>query len=177
VIARVAMLAGLGCGLAVIAAPAAGAMPAALPSPVMPVPVGPGQGSQTAASASLSTVRAGARPVALTLRLRYEMICGRPGAGAVVVVLPQAVSVPASIAPAAVLVNGHRTSRVRVSGHTVSIALPAKGGITCHVVAPGVLELVFTRSARLGNPAASGTYAIHVRRNALRFVASVRIAA
>lgn len=131
-----------------------------------------------AASASLSSTRAGARPVALTVKVHYEMVCGQPGPGRVVVTLPKAADVPAKIDSAAVLVNGNPTPSVSVSGHTVSIAMPLKRpGVSCMVVGPGLLTLTLTRAAGIGNPKSAGTYTIRVLRNALSFTTSVSISA
>ena len=130
-----------------------------------------------ATSASLSTTQAGAKPVALTLKLHYEMVCNQPGLGKAIVTLPQASSVPARIDSAAVLVNGKPAPAVSVSGHDVSITMPARRGVTCMVMGPGTLTLTLTRAAGLGNPAQAGTYTIRARRNTRTFQAKVHISA
>jgi hypothetical protein len=161
-------------GVGLLLAAAALAAPATAATP----PVGPGGPNRPAATASLSTPRAGAKPVALTLKLRYDMICGQPGAGKAVVTLPSASAVPRRIDSSAVLVNGKPSPAVSVSGHDVSIAMPLKRpGVSCMVVGPGTLTLTLTRAAGLGNPARAGTYAIRAHKNAQAFVASVAIAA
>jgi hypothetical protein len=131
-----------------------------------------------ATSASLSTAKAGAKPVALTLKLHYEMVCDQPGLGKAIVSLPTASSVPQRIASAAVLVNGKPAPAVTVSGHDVSITMPARrSGVTCMLVGPGTLTLTLTRAAGLGNPAKAGAYTIRVRRNTRSFRAGVHISA
>jgi len=139
------------------------------------VPVGPTPGSGI--TATLSSSKAGTKPVVLTLRLRFEMVCGQPGPGTAVVILPAAATVPASIDASAVLVNGKPTSFVDVSGHDVTIAMPTHKGITCLSIGPGTLTLVLTRAAGIGNPGSAGTYMIRVHRRTLEFAAPVHITA
>lgn len=116
--------------------------------------------------------------MSLTVKLRYEMVCGDPGRGQAIVTLPDAAFVPGRIDRAAVLVNGKPTSAVRVSGHDVSIAMPPRHkGISCMSIGPGTLTLELTRRAGLGNPKAAGMYTIHVRHNADAFEAGVHISA
>ena len=131
-----------------------------------------------ATAAALSTTKAGAKPVALTLKVHYEMQCNQPGLGKALVQLPQASSVPARIDRAAVLVNGTPAPAVSVSGHDVSITMPARrSGVTCMIMGPGTLTLTLTRAAGLGNPARAGAYMIRVHRNAQTFQAAVHISA
>lgn len=130
-----------------------------------------------APTATLSTPKAGARPVALTVTVHYEMVCGQPGRGSVVVAFPRAAFVPTSIDRAAVLVNGKTAPAVSVSGHGVSIAMPLPHGVTCMSIGPGALALTFTRAAGVGNPPRPGVYTILVHRNAQTFEARVRISA
>lgn len=164
-----------GVGSALAAAVFAAAATAANPGPI---PVDPGGPNMPAASATLSTTRAGAKPVALTLKLHYEMVCNQPGLGKAIVTLPQASFVPAHIDSAAVLVNGKPAPAVTVSGHDVSITMPMKRpGVSCMVMGPGTLTLTLTRAARLGNPARAGTYTIRARRNTRSFQADVHISA
>ncbi|HXR12956.1 MAG TPA: hypothetical protein VN770_11710, partial [Gaiellaceae bacterium] len=146
--------------------------------PIQPVPVNPGGPMQPATTASLSSHKAGAKPVALTVKVHYEMVCGQPGPGKAVLTLPAQADVPAKIDRSAVLVNGTPSPSVTVSGHAVSIAMPLKRpGVTCMVVGPGTLTLTLTRAAGIGNPTAAGTYTIRVRRNTLAFTARVAISA
>jgi hypothetical protein len=106
---------------------------------------------------------AGARPVELTLTLRLELKCGRPMSGPIIVVLPAAARVPASIPRAAVRLNGRPPSGMSVSHHVVGLALPRTTGLSCDVIAPGTLTVVFMRAAGVGNPAAPGTYPVSLR--------------
>jgi len=172
VVARVTIFVGVCCAVMATAATP--------PGPIQPIPVNPGgpnRPAPPAATASLSSTRAGAKPVALTVKVHYQMVCGQPGPGTAILTLPAAASVPGTIGSSAVLVNGKPATAVAVSGHDVSITLPRRKGITCLAIGPGTLTLTLTKSAGLGNPAASGTYAIRVRHNALSFKASVDISA
>ena len=160
-----ARVAGVGCALA--AALSAAAASAATP------PVA----ANGATTATLSSTKAGAKPVALTLTVHYEMVCGRPGRGTAIVTLPEAAAVPASIARSAVLVDGEPAPSVSVSGHDVSIAMPLTHGVTCMSIGPGTLTLTLTRAARMGNPKSPGTYTVRIRRGTRSFQARVHISA
>jgi len=113
-----------------------------------------------AVSVTLSTPQAGARGVRLTLQLRYEMQCGHPGAGPLVITFPAAERLPSQLAAGSVLVDGHPATRAERSGRVVSVALPVEHGPLCDVIAPGVLKIAFTGSAGIGNPPAAGTYSL-----------------
>jgi hypothetical protein len=130
-----------------------------------------------ATTVALSSAKAGARHVVLTVKVHYEMVCGQPGRGTATVSLPAAAVVPQSIASSAVLVNGKQAPSVSVSGHDVSIAMPLPKGVTCLSYGPGTLTLTLTRDAGIGNPRAPGTYMIRVHRNAQLFSARVEISA
>lgn len=151
---------------------------AATASAAAPVPVNPGGPDMAAPTATLSSTKAGAKPVALTVTVHYEMVCGQPGTGKAVVALPSAAAVPARIDSTAVLVNGKPAPAVSVSGNVVSITMPPRRpGVSCLVVGPGRLTLTLTRAAGIGNPRSAGTYMIRVLRNKLAFAASVAISA
>ena len=127
------------------------------------------------ATAVLSSSVAGARPVALTLRLGYPMQCGSPGAGPVTISLPAAMTVPAQVAQAAVLVDGKRAYSVGRSGRKILVGLAPQPGIMCDVIAPGTLTIRLTAAARLGNPAAVGTYVVRAVVGSRAFVAKLVI--
>jgi hypothetical protein len=140
--------------------------------------VNPGGPNMPAATATLSSAKVGAKPVALTVKVHYEMVCGDPGQGTAVVTLPSAAFVPGRMESSAVLVNGKPAQSVDVSGHDVSIAMPPRRpGVTCMVVGPGTLTLTLTRASGLGNPKKPGAYTIRVRRNTTSFQAKVQISA
>jgi hypothetical protein len=158
--AAVAALAGL-------AGPAGGTTP---PKPVKPIPpiVLPAPG---VATASAAPARAGARPAALTLTLSTELKCGRLGPGVVLVTLPAAVRVPSTLHRSRVRVNGRVPAAVKVTGHVVVLTEPPLKGLTCDVLAPGRLKVVFTRAAAFGNPLEPGRYPIAIRAGAARGIA------
>jgi hypothetical protein len=112
------------------------------------------------ASVSLSTSKAGARPVTLTLELRYEMQCAHPGPGPLAITFPAAERLPAHLAGRDVLVDGHPATQVALNGRVVTVALPVQRGPLCDVIAPAVLKVVFARGAAIGNPRAAGTYVL-----------------
>jgi hypothetical protein len=115
------------------------------------------------ATAALSDPAHGARPVALTLRLRAELQCGRFNSTSITVSLPTAMRVPASVSKSAVTVAGKAPASIGTSGTSVLIhPAPPKPGVTCDVIGPGVVVLKFTRLADLGNPMRAGSYPFNV---------------
>jgi hypothetical protein len=131
----------------------------------------PGQ----SAGAALSSNKAGARSVGLTLTLRYEMQCGSPGQGPVSVTLPATMSVPARIAAASVLVDGKTAPSIGRSGARILVGLPPQPRIMCDSITIGTLTIAFTKAAGLGNPKSAGTYAVSAARLAQTFSAKLRI--
>jgi hypothetical protein len=127
------------------------------------------------ATVSVSPVGPAARPAVLTLRLHYEMLCAQPGSGPVTVSFPLALRIPATIPPAAVLVDGAAPPSVHTDGHVVTIGLAPNAKVICQSFVPGTLRIVFTRSARLGNPARSGAYVVRARVGTHAFAATLRI--
>lgn len=106
--------------------------------------------------------QSGARPAGLRLSLRTELQCGRLSGGPVIVVFPAAERMPASLQAGDVLVNG-KALNASLSGHVASIALPKTTGLTCDVIGPGTVSVVFTKAASLGNPLTPGTYHVSLR--------------
>ena len=127
------------------------------------------------AAVQLSSARAGARPVALTLQLAYEMQCGYPGPGPLRLELPVSEHVPAVIAASAVLVDGKAAPAVRVAGDVVTVALPQQPRVMCDVIGPGRLTVELTRAAGLGNPARAGSYMVTATRESSSFSARFTI--
>ena len=140
------------------------------PPPVLVQPVG-----GPSATVSLSSSKAGARPVSMTIGILAPLQCGVPVGSAVVVSLPQASFVPPAIAGSAVLVNGKQSSKVTVSSRSVTVGLPAVHGVMCDSIIEGRLSLTFTTAAKLGNAPKPGTYAVNVRRGSSRYAASVAL--
>jgi hypothetical protein len=143
--------------LAGILVPAGAAAPPKV-QPIAPItilPVG-------AMAAQAVPAQSGARPAALRLTLRTELQCGRLRGGPVIVVFPAAERMPTTLQAGDVLVNG-KALDASLTGHVVSIALPKTTGVTCDVIGPGTVSVVFTKAANLGNPMASGTYHVSLR--------------
>ena len=107
-------------------------------------------------SASLSSARAGARPVAVTLTMRMELQCGRLVGGTLVVRLPAQERVPATVAATAVQVAGKPAGAVTVKGHALTVAIPHPQGVMCDSIGPGKLTLILMRTANLGTPSLPG---------------------
>lgn len=105
---------------------------------------------------------AGARPAALTVAVRTELQCGRPRPGTVLVRLPQAMHVPASIPRSAVHVGARTAASVSLAGHVAAIGVPRPAGLLCDSLAPGTLTVSFARAAGLGNPTRAGSYTVGV---------------
>ncbi len=123
------------------------------------------------AAATSPPLPAGARPVPIALTLHYEMQCGYPGPGPVLVDFPAQVRLPARLARAAVLVDGKPALSVaRVGASRVVIGLAPRPRIMCDVIGPGRLTIAFGLAANLGAPASPGTYRIVVRRAQLRLL-------
>src|SRR5262249_31647364 len=138
----------------------------------------PLHGAQRADSATvkLSSYRAGARPVTMTVELRTELQCGRLAGRTVEIALPAQARVPAVVPTSSGLVGSSHPSRVAVSAKTLTIglALPA-GHASCDVITPGVARIVLGRGANVGNPARPGTYHLLVRRGTQTAAAALLI--
>ena len=96
--------------------------------------------------------------------------------GPVVVVLPAAMLVPATIPRTAVLVRGRPAPSVHVSGHVITIGLPRPPLVICQSIGLGTLTVAFTRAAQIGNPMAPGAYAVRARVGGRTFTAALTIA-
>jgi hypothetical protein len=171
------MRSGLALGLATLSALALAAAVMAMPppSPKLAQPAGDPTASAPAATVSLSSKKAGARPVTLKVQIVAPLKCGMPFGSPVVVSLPRTSLVPRAIAGAAVLVNGKQSAKVTVSASSVTVALPLPQGVTCDSITDGKESLTFTQAAKLGNAPKPGTYKIHVRRGADTYAASVTL--
>ena len=97
----------------------------------------------------------------LTLSLRYEMTCGRPGPGPLAIELPQRFAVD----------GAHAVGRSSTTvGHTISVAVPGPHGITCMSITEGTLRV---HVAGLQAPAGSYLVRAEIRRHA--FTARLRV--
>ena len=101
----------------------------------------------------------------LSLKLRYEMVCGQPGRGPVVVHLPAAFR----LSKLQVRIRGEARP-FTVAGKTVRIRLRKPPEITCMSISEGVLPVTVG-----GIRAPAGTYAVRGAVNALSFTAGLRV--
>jgi hypothetical protein len=113
----------------------------------------------------LSTQRAGAQHVRLTVSFSAPLRCGIP-IGQVTVALPRAVTLSNAIPQAAVRVNGKPAAKVSVAGHAVTIDSPRPSGPTCNSITDGTMIVEFTPVAGLSNPKTSGEYTLRLRHGA-----------
>jgi hypothetical protein len=127
-------------------------------------------------SVSLSSWKAKVRPVALTLKLHTELICGQPRSP-LVVGFPAGLSVPDAFAPGSVLVDAKPAASVAVAARRVTVTARRPGGVLCDVIGPGLVTIQFTKSAWLGNPSSPGAYTISVEHGGSTDRATVRISA
>jgi hypothetical protein len=132
--------------------------------------VGP---DDTTAKVTLSSLRAGARPVSLRITIEASLQCGRP-VGSSTVKLPVQFAVPARIDASSVTYGPRAAAKVATSGHTI-VVTAARDKLTCHSIAVGPETMTFTQAARLGNPAKPGTYAITVQRGVAAYRGTVTI--
>lgn len=143
--------------LAGILVPAGAAAPPKV-QPIAPITILP-VGTMVAQAVP---AQSGARPAGLRLSLRTELQCGRLSGGPIIVGFPAAERMPASLQAGDVLVNG-KALNASLMGRVVSIALAKTTGVTCDVIGPGTVSVVFTKAANLGNPLAPGTYHVSLR--------------
>jgi hypothetical protein len=123
---------------------------------------------------SASPHTAGAHRVRLALTFRYVMQCGYPGAGPLVVTFPSAAKLPRRFAAGSVKLDGNATAAT-IKGRKVAVTIPAHGGVLCGTMGPGAVTLLFTRAARLRNPAHAGSYRFTAKHAQHAFAASLKI--
>lgn len=111
----------------------------------------------------------------LTLALHYEMQCGYPGQGPVVIDFPQKMRMPRTLTASSVLVDGKPAIKVGMIRHQVSIGLARRTGVICDVLGPGTLTIVFDQAADLGNPSRAGAYLVTARNGSRHFAAHLVI--
>ena len=129
------------------------------------------------AKLELSSSHVGAQPVEVTVQLGYDMQCGYPGPGPVLLTFPAAEHVPATIPTGAVLVDGKMARAVHVAGQTVSVGLAPPPQVMCDVIGPGRLTLELKRAAGLGNPGRAGSYLLRAAKGGLTFTARFAVRA
>ena len=121
-------------------------------------------------SAKLSSTKAGAHNVTLTIQFPALLRCGRP-IGTEVVTLPAAAPAPKAMALSAVRLNKLAPTSVVVKGHAITIAL-VPHGILCDSISEGTATIVFSGAAGIGNPSKPGTFMILVKHGAATYRAA-----
>lgn len=104
-----------------------------------------------------SSRAAGAHRVRLVVTLRYQMQCGYPGAGPLVVTFPSALKPPKQFAPGTVRL-ADKVVGATVKAQKVTVTVPPPRGVLCSMLGPGSVRLLFTRAAKLTNPGRAGSY-------------------
>jgi hypothetical protein len=104
----------------------------------------------------------------LTLKLHFEMTCGRPGAGPVTVQLPAKMQALPTLAVRV----GTAPTTAKVSGNQITVQLPRPHGVTCMSIGPGTLTL---NLAGVRNPASAGTYFVRARLRDMAFTAQLAV--
>jgi hypothetical protein len=117
---------------------------------------------------------AGARPVAITIVARYEMQCGWPGRGRLVVRFPAGMRIPVTPPAGSARVDGSAVTPV-VSQRSIAVALPKRPQIMCDSIGPGTLTVTFTRAVELGSPKAAGSYVLRATHGADSVIGTLRI--
>lgn len=113
-----------------------------------------------------------AHSVRLTVTLRYEMQCGYPGAGPLVVTFPGSLKLPQRFAAGAVKLSGKSIAGT-VKGRRVTVTVPRHKGSLCDVMGPGTVTLTFTRAAELANPARAGSFSFGATHDGRAFTAKL----
>ena len=106
----------------------------------------------------------------LTLKLHFEMTCGRPGPGPVTIQLPAKMQTPRSLA----VRIGTIPATATVSGSQVTVQLPQPHGVTCMSITQGTLSLYL---AGVRNPPSAGTYFVHAHLRTMAFTAQLAVRA
>jgi hypothetical protein len=109
-----------------------------------------------------------AQRATLTLKLHFQMTCGRPGVGPVTIRLPGTMQVTRSLA----VRIGMAPAPATVSGNQVIVQLPTPHGVTCMSIGPGTLTLYL---AGVRNPASAGTYFVRARLRTMAFTAQLAV--
>jgi hypothetical protein len=122
----------------------------------------------------LSTARAGAANVRLTVQVPAALRCGRP-TGTLGIGFPKTETVPAAIGTGDVTVNGRKAAKVAVAGTSMVVTAPGTKGASCFSLVLGKMTVVVAAGAGLRNPSKPGTYVVRVHRLSATYRAKVRI--
>jgi hypothetical protein len=130
----------------------------------------------TPATATLSSGKAGAKHVTMTVAFRSELQCGRlMGSRTLALTLPAKAHVAASIPVAAVTIGGKAAATVTVAGRVVTLTMPLPHGMMCDSVTMGLVKIVLAPAAALANPTAPGAYTVRVAHAGETFAAPLKI--
>jgi hypothetical protein len=128
------------------------------------------------ATATLSSSKAGARHVTMTVSLTTELQCGRlMGSRTLVVTLPAKARIAKTVPATAVLVSGKAVGEVAVAGRVLTLSLAPPRGAICDSITTGIAKVVVTAAAGLRNPATPGGYTVRVAHGAETFSAPLKI--
>jgi hypothetical protein len=128
------------------------------------------------ATAALSSGKAGAKHVTLTVSLTTELQCGRlMDSRTLVLTLPAKARIARTVPVAAVTVAGTAVSAVSVAGHAVTISLAAPRGVMCDSIRTGRAKIVLLPAANVVNPATAGTYSVRVLHGTQAYAAPLTI--
>jgi hypothetical protein len=134
------------------------------------------QATAVPATTALSSSKAGAKHVTLTVSLITGLQCGRlMGSRTLVVTMPAKAKLPHTVAASAVTVGGKAVSRVSIAGPAVTISIPPPRGMICDSITVGIATIVFLPAAGLGNPRAPGTYTVRIAHGNDAFAAPLKI--
>lgn len=130
----------------------------------------------TPATATLSSSKAGAKHVTMTVALRSELQCGRlMGSRTLALTLPAKAHVATTIPVAAVTIGGKAAATVTVAGRVVTLTMPLPQGMMCDSITMGVVKIVVAPAAALANPKAPGAYTVRVAHSGETFAAPLKI--
>lgn len=128
------------------------------------------------ATAALSSSKAGAKHVTMTVSLTTELQCGRlMGSRTLVVTLPAKARIAKTVPATAVLVSGKAVSQVAVAGRVLTLSLAPPSGMMCDSITTGIAKVVVGATAGLRNPAAPGGYTVRVVHGGESFAAPLKI--
>jgi hypothetical protein len=130
----------------------------------------------TSATATLSSGKAGAKHVTMTVAFRSELQCGRlMGSRTLALTLPAKAHVAAMIPASAVTVGAKAAGTVVVAGRVVTVTMPAPHGMMCDSITMGVVKVVFAPAAAFANPGTPGAYTVRVAHGSEIFAAPLKI--
>src|SRR5436309_3145801 len=91
---------------------------------------------------SVSSHEAHAHRVRLKITLTYDMQCGYPAVGPLVVAFPAAEKLPKQFAAGSVKLSGKAIAPA-IKKRQVTVTIPPHNGVACGTIGPGVVTLTF----------------------------------